>query len=159
MMRVGVAADHEGYELKEEISASLDGAGFEIRDFGDHILKLDDDYPDFVIPLARAVSRHEVDRGIAFCGSGIGACIASNKVGDVRAGLIHDVFSARQGVEDDNMNVICIGARLVSFSFALELVQCFLQASFSGEPRHQRRLEKISKLEEMEIQKCTQTLY
>jgi len=152
-MRVGVAADHEGYKLKEQILMSLRQMNFESTDFGTHTFNPDDDYPDFVIPLARAVAKNELDRGIAICGSGIGACIASNKVRNARAGLIHDVFSARQGVEDDDMNIICIGARLVSFSFAVELVQCFLQAKFSGEERHKRRLAKISKLEETENQK------
>ena len=149
-MRIGLAADHEGYELKEKILSSLRLTDSKIIDFGDITLKPDDDYPDFVIPLAKAVAKGEMDRGIAFCGSGIGACIASNKVKNVRAGLIHDVFSAHQGVEDDDMNIICIGARLVNFSLALDLIQCFLQAHFSGEPRHKRRLAKISKLEEME---------
>jgi ribose 5-phosphate isomerase B len=149
-MRIGLAADHEGYELKEKILASLRLTDSKISDFGDLTLKPDDDYPDFVMPLAKAISNGELDRGIAFCGSGIGACIVSNKVRNVRAGLIHDVFSARQGVEDDDMNIICIGARLVNFSLALELVQCFLEAQFSGKPRHKRRLAKIKQLEEME---------
>ena len=146
-MRVGIAADHEGFELKAGLSVSLQRLNFEITDFGAVTLDPKDDYPDFVVPLAKAVARGELDRGIAICGSGVGACIASNKVKNVRAALIHDLFSARQGVEDDNMNVICIGARLVSVSFALELIQAFLQAKFSGETRFKRRLAEISKLE------------
>ena len=149
-MRVGLAADHEGFELKEKISAFLRQADFEITDYGALALDAGDDYPDFVIPLAKAVAAKEVSRGIAICGSGIGACIASNKVKGVRSGIIHDLFSARQGVEDDDMNVICIGARLTSFSLATELIQCFLAAKFSGKSRHIRRIAKVSKLEEME---------
>jgi ribose 5-phosphate isomerase B len=153
MMRVGVAADHEGYELKEQILGALDQTNFEITDYGANALNPGDDYPDFVIPLAKAVASNKMNRGIAICGSGIGACIASNKVRNVRAGLIHDVFSSRQGVEDDDMNIICMGARLVSFSFALELVQCFLQTKFSGEERFKRRLAKIAELDEMAIER------
>lgn len=150
-MRLGLAADHEGYELKEQILAALKQRDFEIIDYGAVTLTPDDDYPDFVIPLARSVSTNQIDRGIAICGSGIGASIAANKVRHVRAGLVQDLFSARQGVEDDNMNIICLGARVVRFSLALELVQCFLAAHFSEAPRHKRRLAEISKVEEMEI--------
>ena len=117
-MRLGLAADHEGYELKEQILGALKQTDFEITDFGALSLAPDDDYPDYVIPLARSVSKNQIDRGIAICGSGIGASIAANKVRNVRAGLVQDLFSARQGVEDDNMNVICLGARVVKFSLA-----------------------------------------
>ncbi len=152
-MRVGVAADHEGYELKERLWLSLKQPHLVIVDYGAPTLNPNDDYPDFVIPLATSVANGEVERGIAICGSGIGACIAANKVRGVRAGIADNVFSARQGVEDDDMNVICIGARLVNFSLAIELVQCFLNAQFSGKPRHQRRLAKIAQLESpMEMQ-------
>ncbi|MGD0589163.1 MAG: RpiB/LacA/LacB family sugar-phosphate isomerase, partial [Bacteroidota bacterium] len=102
---IGVAADHGGYELKEYLVKTLREAGYEVIDFGDGQPKLDDDYPDFIVPLARAVARGEVNRGIAICGSGVGACVVANKVSGVRASLIHETFSAHQGVEDDDMNM------------------------------------------------------
>jgi len=152
-MRVGVAADHEGFELKEQILAALSKMHFATIDFGAPTLSDSDDYPDYMVPLAKAVSGGEINRGIAICGSGIGASIACNKIRNVRAGLVHDLFSARQGVEDDDMNVICLGSRLVTLSLALGLIECFLGAQFSGQARHKRRLAKISKLEEeMEMQ-------
>lgn len=150
-MRIGLAADHEGYELKNQIVDYLMKRNIEAIDYGAVIYNPEDDYPDFVIPLSKAVAHHQVDRGIAICGSGIGACIAANKVKNVRAGIIHDVFSAKQGVEDDDMNVICIGSKTVNLSMATQFVESFLKAHFSGLPRHERRLEKISELEEMEI--------
>ena len=106
-----------------------------------------DDYPDFVIPLARAIAAGNADRGIALCGSGVGASVAANKVPGVRAGLIHDGFSAHQGVEDDDMNVLCLGARVIGASLALELIETFLTAQFSGAIRHKRRLAKLHALE------------
>lgn len=148
--RIGVAADHGGFELKEYICGMLREAHYEMVDFGDNQPKPDDDYPDFVVPLARAVTRGEVDRGVAICGSGVGACIAANKVPGVRACLIHEHFSARQGVEDDDMNVICLGGRVVANTFAWELVRTFLHARFSGAERHRRRLAKLVKLESSE---------
>ena len=144
---IGVAADHGGYKLKEYLVKMLREVGYEVIDFGDSQPKLDDDYPDFVVPLARAVARGEVNRGIAICGSGVGACIVSNKVAGVRACLIHETFSARQGVEDDNMNMICLGGLVVGRSLAWELVQTFLQAKFSGTERFQRRMAKVAALE------------
>jgi ribose 5-phosphate isomerase B len=148
--RIGVAADHGGFELKEYISRMLREAHYEMVDFGDKQPKPDDDYTDFVVPLARAVTRGEVDRGVAICGSGVGACIAANKVPGVRACLIHEHFSARQGVEDDDMNVFCLGGRVVANTFAWELVRTFLHARFSGAERHRRRLAKLVKLESSE---------
>jgi len=148
--RIGVAADHGGFELKEYICSMLREAHYEMVDFGDNQPKPDDDYPDFVVPLARAVTRGEVDRGVAICGSGVGACIAANKVPGVRASLIHEHFSARQGVEDDDMNVICLGGRVVANTFAWELVRTFLHARFSGAERHRRRLAKLVRLESSE---------
>jgi ribose 5-phosphate isomerase B len=118
-----------------------------MRYIGDYQLNPDDDYPDFVIPLARAVSNIEVDRGVAICGSGVGACIAANKVAGVRACLIHERFSARQGVEDDDMNVICLGSRVIDQALAWELVTIFLASHFSGAQRHCRRLAKVAALE------------
>jgi ribose 5-phosphate isomerase B len=148
--RIGVAADHGGYDSKEYLAGMLREAQYEVVDFGDSQLNPDDDYPDFVTPLARAVARGEVDRGVAVCGSGVGACIAANKVPGVRACLIHESFSAHQGVEDDDMNLICLGGLVVANTFAWELVQAFLRARFSGAPRHRRRLAKVAMLESRE---------
>jgi RpiB/LacA/LacB family sugar-phosphate isomerase len=130
--RIGVAADHGGFELKEYLAGMLRAAHYEVLDFGDGQPKPDDDYPDFVVPLARAVARGEVDRGVAICGSGVGACIAANNVPGVRACLVHECFSAHQGVEN---------------AVACELVRIFLQARFSGAERHRRRLAKVASLE------------
>lgn len=148
--RIGVAADHGGYELKEYLVRMLRKAGHEVIDFGDRQPKLDDDYPDFVVPLAHAVSRGEVNRGVAICGSGVGASVVANKVAGVRACLIHETFSAHQGVEDDDLNMICLGGLVVGHALAWELVQTFLSARFSGAERHRRRLAKVAKLENME---------
>ena len=150
--RIGIAADHGGFELKEYLAAMLRQADYEVIDFGDGKPKPDDDYPDFVVPLARAVAGGEVDRGLAICGSGVGACIASNKVPGVRACLIHECFSAHQGVEDDDMNVICLGGHVVGNALAWELVRTFLKARFSGAERHRRRLAKVARLESRETE-------
>ena len=146
-MRVGIAADHGGFPLKEQLVARLKSAGHEVVDFGAHQLTPDDDYPDFVIPLGQAMAADTVDRGVAVCGSGVGASVCANKIAGVRAGLIHDHFSARQGVEDDHMNVICVGGRTVGASVAWELVETFLAAEFSQAERHLRRLRKVASLE------------
>lgn len=145
-MRIGIAADHAGFELKEKLCADLESAGHDVIDFGPKTYSAGDDYPDFVVPLARAVAAGDVERGVAVCGSGIGACVASNKVEGVRAATIFDTFSARQGVEDDHMNIICLGGRIVGPSLALELVNTFLAARFSSAERHLRRLSKVKNL-------------
>jgi len=145
--RIGLASDHGGFELKQEIRKMLREAGYKITDFGSNELKQDDDYPDYVIPLANAVAKGDIDRGIAVCGSGVGACIVANKVQGVRACLIHDNFSAHQGVEDDDLNIICLGGRVLSTEQARELVTIFLASRFSGAERHRRRLYKIAELE------------
>jgi ribose 5-phosphate isomerase B len=145
--RIGIAGDHGGFELKEQMVRMLCEAGYEVVDYGDHQAKSDDDYPDFVVPLARAVARREVDRGVAICGSGVGACVVANKVPGVRASLIHENFSAHQGVEDDDMNVICLGGLVVGRALAWELVETFLGARFSGAERHRRRLNKVAEME------------
>lgn len=150
LQRVGVAADHGGFELKEQLVEKLRVNGREVVDFGDRRRDPDDDYPDFVVPLARAVARGEVDRGIAICGSGVGASVAANKVAGVRASLIHEGFSAHQGVEDDDLNMICLGGLVVGHALAWELVQTFLGARFSGAERHRRRLAKVAELESRE---------
>jgi len=146
-MHVGIATDHGGFSLKEELVARLRAAGHDVVDYGADELSPDDDYPDFVIPLAQAVAAGAVERGVAVCGSGVGASICANKVPGIRAGLIHDHFSAEQGVEDDHMNIICIGGRTVGPSVAWDLVQTFLAAEFSQAPRHLRRLDKVARLE------------
>ena len=153
MMRVGIGSDHGGFLLKEQVVKQLRGAGYEVRDFGAHQLNVGDDYPDYIIPLARAVASGEVDRGIALCGSGVGASIAANKVAGVRAGLIHDVFSAHQGVEDDDMNVFSLGGQVIGPALAWELIETFLKARFSGAERHQRRVNKVRALEQQQIVK------
>jgi ribose 5-phosphate isomerase B len=147
---IGVAADHGGYELKEYLVGMLREAGHEVIDFGDGQPKLEDDYPDFVVPLARAVACGEVNRGIAICGSGVGACVVANKVARVRACLVHETFSAHQGVEDDDMNMICLGGLVVGHALAWELVQTFLAARFINAERFQRRLAKIAAMEDKE---------
>jgi ribose 5-phosphate isomerase B len=148
--RIGVAADHGGYELKEYLVKMLHDTGHEVIDFGDGRPKADDDYPDFVVPLVRAVASGKVDRGVAICGSGVGASVAANKVAGVRACLIHETFSAHQGVEDDDLNTICLGGLVVGHALAWELVETFLAAHFSGAERHRRRLAKVADLESKE---------
>jgi ribose 5-phosphate isomerase B len=144
---VGIAADHGGFALKTELSEALRSAGYEVEDFGAYRFDGADDYPDFIIPLARAVATSQVQRAVALCGSGVGASVAANKIPGVRAGLIHDVFSAHQGVEDDDMNVICLGGKVIGAGLALELIEIFLHACFSGAARHKRRLAKVHALE------------
>jgi ribose 5-phosphate isomerase B len=143
-MNVGIASDHGGFELKEELVAKLRAAGHMVTDFGAHSL----DPGDFVVPLSNAVAAGEVERGIAICGSGVGASVCANKVKGIRAALIHDHFSARQGVEDDHMNVLCMGGRTVGPEVAWDLAQAYLGAVYSREDRHLRRLGKITALED-----------
>jgi len=149
-MRVGIATDHAGFGLKEEFVAHLRAAGHEVIDFGAYALNPNDDYPDFVIPLARAVAVGQVERGVAICGSGVGASVCANKISGIRAAIIHDHFSAVQGVEDDNMNVICMGGRTVGSAVAWDLMRAFLGANFSHAERHLRRLRKVASLEASE---------
>ena len=146
-MRIGIAADHGGFELKAQLTEALKAAGYEVTDFGAHELVTGDDYPDFVVPLAKAVAKGEVARGLAICGSGVGACVAANKVSGVRAALITDSFSAHQGVEDDAMNVMCLGGRVTGHALSWDLVQTFLSAHFKGDERFRRRLAKVTALE------------
>jgi ribose 5-phosphate isomerase B len=146
-MHIGIAADHGGFTMKEQMAASLREEGYEITDFGAMEFDPEDDYPDFVIPLAKAVADGRLDRGIAFCSSGVGASIAATKIPGVRAALVHDDYSAHQGVEHDDMNVICIGSQVVGYAQAWELVRTFLAATFNGAERHRRRLAKVAALE------------
>ena len=146
-MRIGIASDHGGFDLKDELVKQLREAGHEVVEFGAYQLNESDDYPDYVIPLGQAVAAQEVERGVAICGSGVGASVCANKIQGVRAALIHDHFSARQGVEDDHMNVLCMGGRTVGPAVAWDLVQTFLAADFSQAQRHLRRLSKVASLE------------
>jgi len=146
-MKIGICTDHGGYALKKNIHESLIKMGYEVADFGAFKQDDEDDYPDFVIPLAKAVATKDVQRGIAICGSGVGASIAANKVAGVRAALIQDHFSAHQGVEDDDMNLLCLGGQVTGSASAQELIMAFLKAEFSGAERHLRRLQKIKQLE------------
>jgi len=146
-MSIGIAADHGGFELKVQLLTALTFAGYMVKDFGALELGDGDDYPDFVVPMAKAVSGGEITRGLAICGSGVGASIAANKITGVRAALITDSFSAHQGVEDDDMNVICLGGRITGIALAWELVQAFLNAHFKEDERFKRRLLKVAALE------------
>jgi ribose 5-phosphate isomerase B len=146
-MKVGIGTDHGGFELKQQIAKLMTAEGHEVVDFGNKVYDSNDDYPDFAIPLARAVARGDVERGVLICGSGVGASVVANKIAGVRAALCHDDFSARQGVEDDNMNVICFGGRTTGMEVAWDCTKNFLDAKFSGAERHRRRLAKVAQLE------------
>ncbi len=146
-LTVGIAADHGGFGLKARLLPSLHAASYRVVDFGAERLDSGDDYPDFVVPLARAVARGEVSRGLAICGSGVGACIVANKVRGVRAALVVDAYSAHQGVEDDDMNLICLGGLVTGPALAWELVQTFLGARYLACERFARRLAKVSAVE------------
>lgn len=142
-MKIGIASDHGGYIIKKILKKRLEEQNYSVVDFGNSRFESTDDYPDYVIPLAKAVGRKEVVKGIAICGSGVGASIAANKLPGIRAALVHDHFIAHQGVEDDDMNVLCMGGRIIGIEKASELVDAFLKASFSNEERHKRRLQKV----------------
>ena len=147
MMRIGIAADHEGFGIEAQLEDSLVTSGYEVVDFGVHVLDLEDDYPDFIIALAKAVAARDVERGIALCGSGIGASVAANKVLGVRARLIHDVFSAHQGVEDDDINIFYSRGKVIGTAPAWEVVETFLASRFIGSRQFRRRLAKIEAVE------------
>ena len=149
-MRVALAADHGGAGLKDELRTRLAEAGHEVTDLGGDGSDPDDDYPDFAQLAGEAVREGRVERAIVVCGSGIGASVAANKMRGVRAGLAHDTYSAHQGVEHDDMNVLCLGARVIGPALALELATAFLGARFSNGDRHRRRLAKVMAIEEAE---------
>lgn len=142
-MKIGIASDHGGFEISRELIYRLEQLGYQVVDFGNSVNNPNDDYPDYVIPLAKAVAKGEVERGIAICGSGVGASIAATKVNGVRAALVHEVYSAKQGVEDDDMNVLCMGGRVIGIEQAINLSLTFLKAQFSHGERFKRRLSKI----------------
>ncbi len=146
-MRVGIATDHEGFELKVYLVEKLKTSGYEVVDFGAKEMIKDDDYPDMVVPMVCAVMQGKVSRGIAICGSGVGACVVANKIPGIRAALITDSFSAHQGVEDDDMNVICLGGQVCGHALAWDLVTAFMNANFKGRERYKRRLAKVEALE------------
>jgi RpiB/LacA/LacB family sugar-phosphate isomerase len=151
--RVALAADHAGFELKEKMGAHLQGAGFEVMNLGTGDQK-PVDYPDFAFAIGEALREGRAERGILICGSGVGACVAANKIKGIRAGLCHDTYSARQGVEHDDINVLCLGARVIGEELAKELVTAFLSAEFTGEERHRRRLAKIEEIEKRSTSKA-----
>ncbi|HSH02415.1 MAG TPA: RpiB/LacA/LacB family sugar-phosphate isomerase [Anaerolineae bacterium] len=146
-MRIIIGADHAGFDLKEIIKKELTAAGHTIIDVGAHQYVATDDYPDFAAAVARAIAAGDGDKGIVFCGSGVGACIAANKIDGARACLCHDIYSAVQGVEHDDMNIICLGGAIVGPALARKLIAGFLQAQFQPEERFQRRLDKVIALE------------
>ena len=152
-MRISIGADHAGLPLKQELTPWLEAQGHELLDFGAHEFDRDDDYPDYAEAVARAVASGEAKRGIMVCGSGVGACVTSNKVRGVRACMCHDTYSAHQGVEHDDMNVLCLGARIIGGELAREVVTAFLGAEFSGEERHRRRLNKLLAVERSSLAK------
>ena len=145
-MRIAVAADHAGFVLKETVAEELRRAGHEVLDLGAHSAE-PSDYPDFARAVARAILDGHAERAVLVCGSGAGACVAANKFRGIRAATCHDAFSARQAVEDDDVNVLCLGARVVGPELALELVRRYIEARFSGAERHRRRLGKIEEFE------------
>lgn len=145
-MRIAVAADHAGFELKQSLLAVIREAGHETIDLGTHSTQ-SVDYPDFAKAIGLAVREGRAERGVLLCGSGVGASVAVNKIPGVRGGLCHDSYSAHQGVEHDNMNVLVLGARVIGLELAKELVRDFLKANFTGEERHCRRLAKVTALE------------
>lgn len=146
-MRVAIGADHGGYEMKCQLAALLAQDGYRVIDLGNNDNDPDDDYPDFAIPLARAVADGVADRGVLICGSGVGVSVAANKIRGVRATLIHDEYSARQGVEDDDLNVLCLGGKTTGVAVAWNCVRTFLSAQFSDAERHRRRLAKVEQSE------------
>jgi ribose 5-phosphate isomerase B len=145
-MRIAIAADHAGFEYKLLIAEQLRAGGHEVVDHGTHGPE-PVDYPDYAALVAESVSRGTVERGVLVCGSAVGVCVTANKFPDVRAGVCHDTYSARQGVEHDDMNVLCLGERVIGIEVAREVVRAFLGARFSAEPRHARRLEKVRSIE------------
>ena len=147
-MRIAVAADHAGFDLKQLLAQHAAQGGHDVADLGTNRPDQPDDYPDFAEALGRAVQRGEAERGILICGSGVGASIAANKLLGIRAGLCHDTYSAHQGVEHDDMNILVLGSRVIGSELARDIVDTFLCARFTGEERHARRLAKVKALDE-----------
>jgi len=147
-MNVAIGADHAGFELKGEIVRWLESEGHQVKDLGAHVLDPEDDYPDSAVAVADSLCSGETERGIIICGSGVGACITANKVRGIRACLCQDTYTARQGVEHDDMNVVCIGGRVIGTELTKAVLEAFLEASFIPEPRFQRRLDKLAQVEQ-----------
>lgn len=150
-VRVAVAADHAGFELKCLLQKSLEEKGYDLLDVGAHTYDAADDYPDFAERVAEAFRREGIRRAVVVCGSGVGVCVALNKFAGIRAAVCHDTYSARQGVEHDDMNVLCLGSRIVGAALARSLVESFLSAQFSSDERHVRRLQKVLAIEKRNL--------
>ena len=150
-MKVAIGADHGGYSLKSDMVKVLEDLGHNVTDVGAYVYDADDDFPDFTAPVAKTVQTGDADRGIILCGSGVGACIVANKFPGVRAGLCHDTYSAGQGVRHDDMNVLCMGARVVGVALAEDLVKSFMGATLESHPRFRRRLDKVVAIENDQI--------
>ena len=146
-MKLVIGADHAGFDLKSQIVPWLEALGHQVVDVGAHTLDPADDYPDFAAAVGRSLAEGEAERGVMICGSGVGANIASNKVTGVRASVCHDSYTARQGVEHNNMNVICLGGRVIGIETAKEVLSAFVGASYLPEDRFQRRIDKVSSIE------------
>lgn len=146
-MKIAVGCDHAGFPLKDHVVSQIRANGHEMVDCGATTLLPADDYPDYALAVAEAVRKGRAERGIVVCGSGVGVTVAANKIPGIRACMCHDTFSARQGVEDDSMNVLCLGARVIGPELASEVIRAYLSAKFSGAERHQRRLNKVMKIE------------
>ncbi|MAO76148.1 MAG: ribose 5-phosphate isomerase B [Chloroflexi bacterium] len=146
-MRISLTADHNGFELKKELIEHIEFLGHEAIDLGPYEYESTDDYPDYAKIISDNVSKHETDRGIMICGSGVGASVAANKIKGTRAAVCHDIYSAHQGVEHDDMNLLCIGSKIIGVEIAKELVKAFIDAKYTGEERHSRRLNKVLNME------------
>jgi ribose 5-phosphate isomerase B len=146
-MKIGIVADHAGFEPKQQLLKLLADAGYDVKDYGAFSYESTDDYPDVVVPLGEAIAKGEVDRGIAVCGSGVGVSVAANKMPGVRAALITETYSAHQGVEHDDMNLLCVGGRVIGLVLMWEIIQAYLKARYDGGERFQRRLDKVIAIE------------
>lgn len=146
-MKIGIAADHAGFEQKQLLVSQLKSAGYDITDYGAVTFNANDDYPDIILPLATAIAKGTVAKGIAVCGSGVGVSVAANKIKGVRAALITESYSAHQGVEHDDMNLLCLGGRVLGPALILELSEIFIKARYDGGERFQRRLDKVIAIE------------
>jgi ribose 5-phosphate isomerase B len=146
-MRIAIGADHAGFTMKEDLAAQIRKLGHDVLDKGAHSVEPSDDYPDFAEAVGKALVEGKADRGVLICGSGVGVSVAANKIPGIRAGICHDTYSAHQGVEHDNMNVLVLGSRIIGLELAHDLVRAYLAAQFSGEERHVRRLAKVQAIE------------
>ncbi len=146
-MKIGIVADHAGFEPKQKLLQMLTNAGYDVKDYGAFTYEATDDYPDVVIPLGEAIAKDEVERGIAVCGSGVGVSVAANKMPGIRAALITETYSAHQGVEHDDMNLLCLGGRVIGLVLMWEIIEAYLKARYDGGERFQRRLDKVIAIE------------